>query len=169
MERTGETQATIIVLAFPPSESCSNRVSFESRYGTCVAFFVGSPRAEITFPSALRPALIETASLARSPVAAVRFNRSEPARSTKRNFEVTLTQVPPSESCGLAGRPSWLGGLRPTRLPGRSKVGVPLRPAGTGLETRGMAERRRLCWGEGGELGMAGKDGVGGAEPVRLR
>ena len=29
--------ATITVLVLPPSESCSSRVSFESRYGTCAA------------------------------------------------------------------------------------------------------------------------------------
>ena len=31
------THAIIVVLQFPPSESASKRVSFESRYGTCLA------------------------------------------------------------------------------------------------------------------------------------
>jgi hypothetical protein len=43
-----------------------------------VAFLVTSPNAEITFPKANRPQLIEIPSLALSPVAPVRFNLSEP-------------------------------------------------------------------------------------------
>jgi hypothetical protein len=31
----GDTVAMIAVLARPPSDSCSRRVSFDSRYGTC--------------------------------------------------------------------------------------------------------------------------------------
>jgi len=37
---------------FPPSESWSKRVSFESRYGTWTHFLDLSPSAEITLPSA---------------------------------------------------------------------------------------------------------------------
>lgn len=40
------------------------RVSFESRYGTWVAFFDGSPRALMTLPRAESPALIEMPSCA---------------------------------------------------------------------------------------------------------
>lgn len=31
----GEIQAIIVVLEFPPNESCKIQVSFESQYGTC--------------------------------------------------------------------------------------------------------------------------------------
>lgn len=48
----GLTQAIISAKALPPSESWSNRVSFESRYGTWLAFLLGSPRAEMTLPNA---------------------------------------------------------------------------------------------------------------------
>mmetsp|Transcript_8950 Transcript_8950/g.24111 ORF Transcript_8950/g.24111 Transcript_8950/m.24111 type:complete len:202 (+) Transcript_8950:147-752(+) len=51
----GETQAIIKVLLFPPRESCSILVSFESLYGTCCLF---SDRALITLPSASSPLLI---------------------------------------------------------------------------------------------------------------
>lgn len=37
---------------FPPRESCSSRVSLESRYGTWLPFFSWSPSAEITLPKA---------------------------------------------------------------------------------------------------------------------
>ena len=74
----GLTQAIMSVCALPPSESCSNRVSLESRYGTyeavCDLTLEGSPRAEMTFPRARSPLLIEIPSLIRSPWAAVRFN-----------------------------------------------------------------------------------------------
>lgn len=42
----------------------------------CEAFFVASPKADITFPSDSKPELIEIPSLARSPVAPVRLSRS---------------------------------------------------------------------------------------------
>lgn len=63
----------------------SNRVSFESLYGTW-PLFPSSHNAEITFPKAKRPLLILTPSLNRSPVAPVFFARSLPAKSTKWNF-----------------------------------------------------------------------------------
>ena len=37
------TQAIMTVLELPPSESCSSRVSLDSRYGTCDAIFFSSP------------------------------------------------------------------------------------------------------------------------------
>lgn len=46
------------------------------------------PRTLITLPSASRPLLIFTPSLKRSPQASVFEHRSEPARSTKLNFDV---------------------------------------------------------------------------------
>ena len=51
----GETLAIISVFELPPSESCSSRVSFESRYGTCDSF---SHSALITLPRARSPRLI---------------------------------------------------------------------------------------------------------------
>eukprot|EP00961_Rhodomonas_salina_P025827 348785-Rhodomonas_salina.1 len=56
--------ATITVFVFPPSESCSSRVSFESRYGMWFVF--ESTSAEITFPSADSDKLILVASCART-------------------------------------------------------------------------------------------------------
>jgi hypothetical protein len=48
----GEMQAIISVFELPPRESCSNRVSLESRYGTCEPRLSLSPKALITLPSA---------------------------------------------------------------------------------------------------------------------
>jgi hypothetical protein len=73
----GLTHAIMSVCALPPRESCSRRVSLESRYGTCDMCALareGSPRAEMTFPRARRPELMEMPSLTRSPAAAVRFS-----------------------------------------------------------------------------------------------
>ena len=96
-ETAGETQPMKTVLLFPPSESCSIRVSRESRYGTWLPFFIGSPSTLMTFPSASRPQLMLIASFSRSPVALVRFWRSEPARSTKWNLESrTSSWIEPS-------------------------------------------------------------------------
>lgn len=82
----GDTQAIMIVREFPPRESCKSRVNFESRYGIWSAFLDRSPRAEITFPRASSPQLMEIPSLALSPTAPVRLRRSDPARSTKWNL-----------------------------------------------------------------------------------
>lgn len=60
---------TIMVLEFPPRESCSRRVSFEFLYGTCV--LLPSTRAEMTFPNVERERLILVASFRRWPVAPV--------------------------------------------------------------------------------------------------
>lgn len=50
----------------------------------CVAAFAreGSPSAEITFPNANKPLLMEMPSLIRSPAAAVRFSYGEVKVST---------------------------------------------------------------------------------------
>lgn len=75
----------------PPKESWRSLVSLESLYGTWRARFDLSPRADITFPRASKPQLMEIPSLARSPVAPVRFSLSEPARSTKWNLALNVT------------------------------------------------------------------------------
>uniref|UniRef100_A0A6B0V0B1 Putative secreted protein n=1 Tax=Ixodes ricinus TaxID=34613 RepID=A0A6B0V0B1_IXORI len=87
----GDTHAIIRVRLFPPSESWSSLVSFESRYGTWEILPEASPSAEITFPRARSPQLMEMPSLARSPVAPVRLSRSDPARSTKWNLAVRVS------------------------------------------------------------------------------
>ena len=69
------------VFVFPPNESWSNLVSFESRYGMCCD--LPSTRALMTFPSAERDKLIFVASFRRSPVACVFDCLSLPARSTR--------------------------------------------------------------------------------------
>lgn len=56
-----------MVLVFPPKESCSNLVNFESLYGMCYVF--PSTKAEITFPKAESERLIFVASFNLSPVA----------------------------------------------------------------------------------------------------
>jgi len=48
----------------------------------------------MTFPNANKPQLIDIPSLALSPVAPVRFNLSEPARSTKWNLAVRVSNSP---------------------------------------------------------------------------
>mmetsp|Transcript_1246 Transcript_1246/g.5313 ORF Transcript_1246/g.5313 Transcript_1246/m.5313 type:complete len:220 (-) Transcript_1246:577-1236(-) len=68
------------VFAFPPSESCSTRVSLESRYGTC-AF--PSQSALMTLPKALRLRLIICASFSVCPDACVLLRSSLPAKSTR--------------------------------------------------------------------------------------
>jgi hypothetical protein len=57
----------------------------------------------MTFPKACSPALILIPSLARSPMADVRFNRSEPARSTKWNLLLSTTHSP--SGSGSSGEP----------------------------------------------------------------
>jgi len=54
------------VFVLPPRESCSNRVSFESRYGMC--FPLPSTKALITLPSADSDKLIWQPSFSRSPI-----------------------------------------------------------------------------------------------------
>ena len=52
LTRAGPRVAMRAVLAVPPKESCSSRVSLESRYGTCVV--PGSAKAAITVCSCER-------------------------------------------------------------------------------------------------------------------
>ena len=61
----GPQLAHMTVFVLPPSESCSSRVSLESRYGMCCD--LPSTRAEMTLPRAERDMLILVASLRRSP------------------------------------------------------------------------------------------------------
>ena len=84
--------ATITVFVFPPSESWSSRVSFESRYGMCCD--LPSTNAEITLPSADSDRLILVASFRRSPVACVFACRSDPARSTRLSFPIRMLDEP---------------------------------------------------------------------------
>mmetsp|Transcript_28227 Transcript_28227/g.53753 ORF Transcript_28227/g.53753 Transcript_28227/m.53753 type:complete len:221 (-) Transcript_28227:406-1068(-) len=81
-------QAIITVLLLPPKESCSKRVSLDSRYGTCPPRFDSSPSAEMTLPSASSPQLMLMPSFIRPPTAAVFLLRSEPARSTRWNLAI---------------------------------------------------------------------------------
>eukprot|EP00965_Chrysotila_dentata_P056476 1873881-Pleurochrysis_carterae.AAC.1 len=73
------------VSAFPPSDSCKTRVSFELRYGTKTFFPFrdASARAIITLPSAERDWLMLIPSFKRAPSAPVLEARSEPAKSTR--------------------------------------------------------------------------------------
>lgn len=71
-----KTLLTIAVLEFPPSESCSRRVSLEFLYGMWVLF--PSTRAEMTLPRVERDRLILVASFSLCPVAPVLACLSEP-------------------------------------------------------------------------------------------
>lgn len=69
-------------MALPPRESCSNRVSRESRY----AMFdpeLREANCEMTLLRLARPVLMVMPSLILSPLKPVLFRRSLPARSTK--------------------------------------------------------------------------------------
>lgn len=81
---------TIMVLEFPPRESCSRRVSLEFLYGTCV--LLPSTRAEMTFPNVDRERLILVASFRRWPVAPVLPCLSDPwrVRRTKNYYRETV-------------------------------------------------------------------------------
>ena len=92
--------ATITVLVFPPSESWSSRVSFESRYGMCCD--LPSTRAEMQLPRAESERLIFVASLSRSPVACVFDCRSEPARSTRLSLPMRMPLEPSSRVSQLS-------------------------------------------------------------------
>ena len=68
----GDALHSITVTELPPSEFCSSRVSFESRYGTWLRF-APSVSAEMTLPSAVSERLIAAPSLRRPPSAFVDF------------------------------------------------------------------------------------------------
>ena len=94
-------QAIITVLVFPPSESCSSLVSFESRYG--MWFVLPSTRALMTLPRLDNDWLMLAASLSVSPAAPVLLCRSEPARSTRLSLEYsTLFCVLPPRSFSVS-------------------------------------------------------------------
>lgn len=85
--------ANITVFALPPSESFSNIVSGELRYGMCgLPFTIVS----ITVPNADNDKLMLHPSFKVSPVALVLLCRSLPARSTKFNLLLTIRVVPSS-------------------------------------------------------------------------
>ena len=77
-----DTVAIRNVFEFPPRESLSKLVSFESRYGIW-DLALSQARALMTIPSEVRDLLMLPASFNRSPEAAVIFCLSDPARSTK--------------------------------------------------------------------------------------
>mmetsp|Transcript_31943 Transcript_31943/g.95397 ORF Transcript_31943/g.95397 Transcript_31943/m.95397 type:complete len:249 (-) Transcript_31943:1441-2187(-) len=74
------THTTSVVLALPPSDSCSSRVSLESRNGT---WLPSAALALMHMPSVDKLLLMEIASDARTPTDLLFFSRSLPARSTK--------------------------------------------------------------------------------------
>ena len=84
----GPQFAHMTVFVLPPNESCSNLVSFESRYGMCCD--LPSTRADMTLPRADRDKLILVASFSRSPVACVFDCLSLPARSTRFSFPTVI-------------------------------------------------------------------------------
>ena len=86
----GDAVAMMTVLHRPPSDSCSRRVNFESRYGMRPpVVLLPSRRAVITRPSVSSDWLMFLRSRSRvsEPLPAV-FAHSEPARSTMCNFLV---------------------------------------------------------------------------------
>jgi len=87
----GDAVAIITVLQFPPSESFSILVNFESQYGTNYPHFVLSPRAFIQFANANNEVLIFAPSLSLIPVFSVAFPHSEPARSISESFPVKIS------------------------------------------------------------------------------
>ena len=105
----GETVAMMHVLQRPPSDSCSSRVSFESRYGTRDA---PSRSAEMTRPSVSSDWLIffrSRSRLAASPVVAAVLAHSDPARSHMCNLpmrSITIlnetTRTRPVSSLGIS-------------------------------------------------------------------
>lgn len=78
------------VLEFPPKESRSRHVNFESLYGICDLVF-SLAKALITIPNVVRDLFMLPAYLSLSPEAAVIFCLSEPAKSTKCSLGVFRT------------------------------------------------------------------------------
>lgn len=62
--RASATHSTSVVLALPPSDSCSKRVSLESRNGTCRS---SKARALMHMPRVVRERFMDLASVARCP------------------------------------------------------------------------------------------------------
>lgn len=83
-------------LNYPPKESFNKNVNLLSLYGTCLYLPPAiSTKELITKPKVVKDLLILLASFNLSPAAAVYFYLSDPARSTKCNFE-DVTFVHPS-------------------------------------------------------------------------
>ena len=101
-------QAHIVVLEFPPSDSVSSRVSFESLKGTWFKFF-SEANAEMQLLSAAMDLLMFLASWSLAPSEPVFESLSDPAKSTMVNkaFRRCLFFIwePPPEFFGnlLAG------------------------------------------------------------------
>mmetsp|Transcript_7145 Transcript_7145/g.23257 ORF Transcript_7145/g.23257 Transcript_7145/m.23257 type:complete len:256 (-) Transcript_7145:384-1151(-) len=93
------TQQSMVVYEFPPKESCSSRVSLESRYGTCVALTLVS--AATTLPSAESEALMAQLSFTPWSTVWAWASRSDPAKSTRWNLARTRGAQP---SCDLICR-----------------------------------------------------------------
>lgn len=70
----------------PPSESLSNLVSFESRYGMNIPFLFESPSALMQLASARSDLLILAPSLNLIPLFSVTVPLSEPAKSINDNL-----------------------------------------------------------------------------------
>mmetsp|Transcript_39164 Transcript_39164/g.123451 ORF Transcript_39164/g.123451 Transcript_39164/m.123451 type:complete len:297 (-) Transcript_39164:938-1828(-) len=97
----GDTLVIMTVRLFPPKESFSSRVSFESRYGTKLdrtrlrpflparaAASLSDARALMQFARARRDLLIFAPSTSRAPLLSVAEALSEPARSIKDSFPI---------------------------------------------------------------------------------
>ena len=79
------------VLEFPPSDSVSNLVNFESLYG--IKPLLPEVRALITLPRADKDLLIILASSRFCPVTSVLLIFSEPAKSQQYNFPIFEVSV----------------------------------------------------------------------------
>ena len=89
-----------VVLVLPPSESCSNLVILDSRYGIC-SCFLPCASAEMTFPSDDKLKLIYLSSLKWSPViVSSLWIFSLPAKSHK--FNLPLKSMPRSSAVSLS-------------------------------------------------------------------
>ena len=85
----GLTLAIIAVLLLPPSEFLSKKVNLESLYLICLYLPLDiSAREFMTYPSTVKLLFILHPSLNRSFFVFVNFYLSEPARSTKLNFDI---------------------------------------------------------------------------------
>ena len=90
----------IVDLQLPPSESCSSRVSFESRHGTCAFPVPDADSFSITEPNAYNDWLMFLASSFRAAlfdapsVAYDFFDDSIPARSTRLSFADFSPPIP---------------------------------------------------------------------------
>ena len=101
-----ETHATRVVLQFPPNESSSSRVSFESRYGMWAARPRACVSALITLPSAESDALILRHSCSRWPLSPLVPMRSDPAKSTRLSFATRCRPTAAAAAAAAAAAPS---------------------------------------------------------------